>query len=94
MNKYSCAICDIPLNSKRAANLHLNLHPGHLLVKRKLRYRILDWLAVRFLIFSRLIGAYIIYLVVLNHFNIQVSILEGLLIGIGLGLIFGEKGDL
>lgn len=88
MSKYSCAICDIPLNSKRAANLHLNLHPGHLLVKRKLRSRLSDWFWECFPRLFRNIGAFIIYIVLVNHFGIEISVIESLLIGIGLGLVF------
>lgn len=87
MNKYLCVMCGTTFNKKHETIDHMRLYDTHVVVKKRWRARALDWfLHLPGKRITKFIGCYILYAVTIKHFNIQCSITESVLIGIGLGL--------
>lgn len=48
---------------------------------------ILDFIPRGFQISNRVVGAFLIYIVITEHFNIEFNMLHSLLLGLGIGLM-------
>ena len=93
MDKFLC-ICGVSFKNKTDADLHVKLYEDmqqtwpHQILKRNWRARfqglIFDapWGK-----FFRLAGIYIIYMILKNHFDLNLTMMESILMGVGLGLI-------
>ncbi len=92
MTKYFC-LCGDEFINKQIADLHIKIRENdndawaHQVVKRNWKARLLDWiLCINYARLFRLIGFFMAYFVTINHFNINWSFCEAVLIGIGMGL--------
>ncbi len=67
---------------------HAKIWPGHFVIERKRSERFWDWFYnYNWRRTFRLLGIFIIYFTILDHFKIDFSIGEASLIGLGIGLI-------
>ncbi|CAB4152018.1 hypothetical protein UFOVP685_38 [uncultured Caudovirales phage] len=95
MSKYIC-LCNVTFKTKKAADTHIKIYQDLDLVEGFTRHKIfiqhwqtrfakwffgLPWQRL-----SHFLGAYLIYVVVIQHFHIDWNYCEAALIGIGLGL--------
>ncbi len=94
MSKYLC-LCGKHFKRKKHADKHVDLfkdcdvliQPYHVIVKKLWRARLID-IALEYpwgKLF-RVVGGYMIWLVLCHHFQISLSMWEAIFMGIGLGL--------
>jgi len=93
MAKYLCVMCGCEFRREKQSISHMNLFHDHVVIKKKLRGRIADFLLYFLsdggvLKLFRLGGLIIIWHVIRNHFpEIEWSDMEIILIGISIGMI-------
>lgn len=92
MSKYIC-ICGMKFKKKTIADNHAEHQDKidgdwrHIIFKSHWQVRLLDWvLAQNWKRFFKLTGSYIVLLVLEHHFQINFSIWEAALLGLGMGL--------
>ena len=93
MSKYLC-VCGQGFRKKKEADYRIKLHQPneehwpHQIVKRNWKATFLIWLceypwAKTF----RILGIYILYIVITKHFNIRFDMAESILIGLSIGFM-------
>lgn len=84
MLKFKC-LCGEQFNTKGLSTIHEMLNKGHKVIKKSLWKNILDgFFSVPGIKIIRISGAYLILIILFNHFKVQLSSFESFLIGIGL----------
>ena len=86
MKKYVC-FCGFESNNKKECDNHADEFSHHLFLKSKLSTRIMGFLLKHFTSISKCIGILIIYAVIIHHFDIKPTFIEGCLMGIALGFL-------
>jgi hypothetical protein len=86
MTKYFC-ICGFKTNSKKNRNDHLIDYANHVIFKRKMSTRFLNFVVDNHKVISRLLGIIMIYAAIIHHFDIQFNWWEGIALGLGFGLL-------
>ncbi len=86
MAKYMC-LCGAVYKTKEMSDLHLKMNENHCIFTRSKRARFCDWFfAFNWSRITRFTGAFMVYFVFMNHFKIDLTLLEGVLVSIGIGL--------
>jgi hypothetical protein len=94
MSKFIC-LCGITFKKQRDADLHVNLYSDiakvqgfnrHKIFKQHWQPRLSSWFFdYPWRRLFRFVGGYIIYIVIVNHFDIHWNWWESVLIGLGMG---------
>jgi hypothetical protein len=95
MSKYIC-LCGCTFKKKKECELHIKLYeeletiegfPRHKIFKQHWQARFATWFfSYNWGRMFRFIGGLMVYSVLMTHFKVNLSWLEGMLIGIGMGL--------
>lgn len=86
MSKYRC-ICGVDYKNRHLAEFHIQMNQGHIIIEKSRRTRFWDWFwSLPLNRILRLIGATLVYFVLVHHFNIQWTMWEATLLGLGAGM--------
>jgi hypothetical protein len=89
--KYMCS-CGYEFKKKNGAEMHVQVAKdhgltNHFVITKHWRVQLLEWfLNLPGRKITRTIGIYLVYIITINHFHVEWSFLEALVLGIGLGL--------
>jgi len=69
--------------------LHANAYPNHFVIQITRKQRFWNWFTnYNWLYYWRFTGAFIVFQVLRNHFNIEFSVIESAFLGFGMGVVF------
>ena len=81
-------MCGVDFNKKHLADLHQQMWPEHIIVKKKLKGRLIDFLlSIDVVGFLRTFGGWLLFHVIVRHFGIEFSVWEAAAAGLSIGLI-------